>query len=190
MRPGSLRDSALKIVSMSAVEIPGRESIDQRVVRRQAARLAEQRRLVAHQVDDFLEVRREQFEVIRLLGLDPKHLGARGGLGEPRNQRRRRCNGVIALAAHLAQIGERPILELRGPRFRALQQPCHFRCGEQGMVLGFERRQLFAAHIGAAARHHHRGIPAQQRQRAAKRVQAAKFLFQLFVGRGSHETLA
>ena len=54
------------------------------------------------------------------------------------------------------------------------------------MVLGLERRQLLAAHIGAAARHHHRGIPAQQRQRAAKGMQAAKFLFQLLVGRQSH----
>jgi hypothetical protein len=57
------------------------------------------------------------------------------------------------------------------------------------VVLGFQRRQLFAANIRAAARHHHRGIPAQQRQRAAKRMQAAKLLFQLFVRRGCHETL-
>jgi hypothetical protein len=44
------------------------------------------------------------------------------------------------------------------------------------MVLGLEGGQLFAAHIRAAARHHHRRVPTQQRQCAAKRVQAAKFL--------------
>ena len=125
---------------------------------------------------------RQQLEVIGLLGLDPKHLGARGSLCETRDQRRRSRDGVIALAAHLVQIGERPILQLRRARLRALQQARNLGCGEQGVVLGLERRQLLAAHVGAAARHHHRSVPAQQGERAAKRMQAAKFLFQLLVG--------
>ena len=168
----------------------GREAVDQGVVRRQTARLAEQCGLVAHQMDHLFQMRRKQFEVVGLLGLDPKHFGARRRLGEPRNQRRRSGDGVVALPAHLAQIGERPILHLRGARLGALEQPRHFRRREQGVMLGLQRRQLLAAHIGTAARHHHRGIPAQQRQRAAKCVQAAKLLFQLFVRRGGHETLA
>jgi len=106
---------------------------------------------------------RQQFEVIRLLGLDPEHLGARGGLGQARDQRRRSRNRMVALAAHLVQIGERPVFQLRGARFGALQQARHFRGGEQGVVFGLERRQLLAAHIGAAARHHHGRVPAQQR---------------------------
>jgi len=44
-------------------------------------------------------------------------------------------------------------------------------------MLGLERRQLLAAYIGAATGHHHRRIPAQQRQRAAKRMESAKLLF-------------
>ena len=141
-------------------------------------------------MNHLFQMRREQFEVVGLLGLDPKNLGARGGFGETRNQRWRGCNGVVALPAHLAQIGEGPILHLRGSRLRALEQPRHFRRGQQGVVLGFKRRQLFASDIGTAARHHHRCVPAQQRQCAAKRVQAAKLLFQLLVRRGGHETLA
>ena len=45
---------------------PGREFVHQRVVGREIERLAEQRRLVAHQRDHFLEVRREQFELVLL----------------------------------------------------------------------------------------------------------------------------
>ena len=32
---------------------------------------------------------------------------------------------MVALATHLAQVGERPVLELRGSRLGALQQPRH-----------------------------------------------------------------
>ncbi len=163
-----------------------RKSVHQRVVGRQPPRLPEQRRLVAHQAHHFLQMGREQFEVIGLLGLDPIHLGARRGLGEARDERRRGRNRMVALAAHLVQIGERPILQLGGARLCALQQARHFRRGEQGVMLGLERRQLLATHIGAAARHHHRGIPAQQRQRTAKCMQTAKLLFQLLVGRDGH----
>jgi hypothetical protein len=88
---------------------------------------------------------------------------------------------MVALAAHFPQIRARPILQLGGSRLGALDQPRHLRRREQGMVLGFERRKLLAAHIGAAARHHHRCVPSQQRQSAAKGMEAAKLLFQLFV---------
>jgi hypothetical protein len=90
-----------------------RETVHQRIVGREPARLPEQRRLVAHQVHDLLQMGREQLEVIGLARLHPEHLGARGGLGQARNQRRRRRNRMVALAAHLAQVGERPILQLR-----------------------------------------------------------------------------
>ena len=94
-----------------------------------------------------------------------------------------RRDRVIALTAHLAQVRRLPVL-----------QPWAFACArsssrviagrEQRVVFGLERRQLLAADIGAAARHHHRGIPAQQRQRAAERVQAPEFLLELLVRRG------
>ena len=182
-----MRDKRLE----NRVDIRGRDTrrkrIDQGVVGREPAGLTEQRRLVAHQMHDLFEVRREQFEVIGLARLDPEDLGARGRLRQARDQRRRRRDGVVALPAHLAQIRERPILELRGPGLGALQQTRHLRRREQGVVFGLERRQLLAAHIGAAARHHHRRVPTQQRQRAAKRMQSTKFLFQLFVGSECHD---
>jgi hypothetical protein len=68
---------------------------------------------------------------------------------------------VIALPAHLAQIGQRPILELRRAGLGPFQQARHLGRGEQGVVLGLERRQLLPAHIGAPARHHHRRVPTQ-----------------------------
>ena len=54
------------------------------------------------------------------------------------------------------------------------------------MVLDLDGGELLAAHVGAAARHHHGGIPAQQRQRAAEGVQALPLLFELFVGGEGH----
>ena len=108
-------------------------------------------------------MRRKYFEIIGLAGLDPEDFGPRRGLGEARDQRRWRRDGVVALAAHLAQIGERPVLELGGARLGPLQEPRHLGGGEQSMSLGLERRQLVAANVRAAARHHHRRIPAQQR---------------------------
>ena len=44
--------------------MPGRELVDQRIVGRQTQRLPEQRRLVAHQVHDLLQVRGEQLEAV------------------------------------------------------------------------------------------------------------------------------
>ena len=53
-----------------AVDIRGRdtrrERVDQRVVGREPARLAQERRLVAHQLDDFFEVRRENLKSLAL----------------------------------------------------------------------------------------------------------------------------
>ena len=70
----------------------------------------------------------------------------------------------------------------RGTRLGALQEPCHLGCGQQGVMLGLEGRQLLPAHVGAASGHHHGRVPAQQRERAAEGVQAMKFLLELFVG--------
>jgi hypothetical protein len=168
----------------------GRECVDQGIVGRQAARLSEQRRLIAHQGHHLFQVRGEQFEIVGLARLDPEEFRPRRRLRQARDQGRRSRNGMVALPAHLAQVGERPILELRRAGLGALQQPGNLRGGEQGMVFGLERGQLLAAHVGAAARHHHRRVPAQQGQCTAKRVQAAKFLFQLVVGSQCHDQRA
>ena len=98
----------------------------------------------------------------------------------------RRRDRVVALAAHLAQVGELPVLELRLVGLRALDQPRHLRRRQQRVAFGLERGQLLAAHVGAAARHHHGRIPAQQARRAAEGVQAAEFLLELLVGSLCH----
>jgi hypothetical protein len=53
---------------------------------------------------------------------------------------------------------------------------------EKESLLGLDGGQLLAAHIGAAARHHHGGIPAQQRQCTAKGMQTLPLLFELLYG--------
>ena len=89
---------------------------------------------------------------------------------------------MIALAAHLAQVGELPVGKALGVRLRAIEEPRDARRGQKGVVFGFKRGALFTAQVGAATRHHHRGVPAQERERTAKSVQALELLFELFVG--------
>ncbi len=93
MSPGSLRDRALKIVSISAVEMPGVNASTNASYGRQAAGLAQQRRLVAHQVDHLFQVRGEQLEIVGLARLDPEDFGARGALA-----RRAIKDGGVAMA--------------------------------------------------------------------------------------------
>ncbi len=159
----------------------GAEFVDQRIVGGQAERLRKHRGLVARERDDLLEVRREQREAVLLLGFEPAHLGQRGGLRQPGDQRQRRRDGVVALAAHFAQVGELPVLELRLVRLRALDQPRHLRRCEQRVAFRLEHRQLFATHVGAAARHHHGGVPTEHAGGAPEGVQPAELLFELLV---------
>src|SRR5256885_13865341 len=69
----------------------------------------------------------------------------------------------------------------RPPRSPLFPYPPLFRS-----VLGLQRRELLAAHVGAAARHHDRRVPAQQRQSTAEGMKAPELLFELLVGRGRH----
>jgi len=50
------------------------------------------------------------------------------------------------------------------------------------MVLGLESRELFTSNVGAATRHHYRGIPSQQRESAAEGVKPFELLFELLIG--------
>ena len=121
IRLGRRRDEPEQLVDVRAQE-PGAELVDQRVVGREPERLGQHLRLVARQRDDLFEVRREQREVVLLLGLEPARLGERRRPGETRDQRQRRGDRVVALAAHLAQVRELPVLELRPFGLRALDQ--------------------------------------------------------------------
>ncbi len=54
----------------------GAEFIHQRVVRREVQGLAQQRRFVAHQMHDLLQMRRENLELALLTRFQPTRLGA------------------------------------------------------------------------------------------------------------------
>ena len=88
---------------------------------------------------------------------------------------------MIALATHLAQIGNLPVGQALAVGLSAIQQPGNPGCGEQSMVLGLERGELFTSNVGATTRHHHGGIPSQERESAAEGVKAFELLFELLV---------
>ncbi len=162
------------------------EFVHERVVRRQVQGLSQQRRLVAHESQHLFEMRRKYPEVVLLPRFDPAHLGDRGDARQARDERRGRGDGVIALPAHGAQVGHLPVLERRLRRLCPVEQARDLGCGEQRVLLDLDGGELLAAHIGAAARHHYRRVPTQQRQRAAKSVQTLPLLFELSVRRGGH----
>jgi hypothetical protein len=138
-------------------------------------------------VHDLFQVRREVLELAGLARLQPFHLGLRRRLGQARNQRHRCGDGEIALATHLAQVGDLPVLESAGTGLRTVEQPGDFRCRDQCVVFGLERGELFTANIGAAARHHHRGIPAKDGHGSPEGMQAFPFLLELLVGGLGHD---
>src|SRR5256886_12996981 len=59
-------------------------------------------------------------------------------------------------------------LEPLGVRLGAVQEADDARRGKERVMLGLERRKLLAANVGAAARHHHGCVPAQQRESTAR----------------------
>ena len=159
----------------------GTELIDQRIVGREIERLSEQCRLVADQMDDFLEMRSEQFELALLARFEPAGFGARGRLRQARDQSNGSGDRVVALATHLAKIGDLPVDETLAVRLGAIQQARDPRSRQQRVVLGLERRELFAADVCAATRHHDRGIPSEERKRAAEGVKTFELLFELLI---------
>ncbi len=95
-----------------------------------------------------------------------------------------RGDRVVALPAHLAQVRDLPVGEDLDIGLRPVQQTGDARRGEQSVVLGLERGELFAANVRATTRHHHRGIPSQQRKGAAKGMESLELLLELLVRGG------
>ena len=155
--------------------------IDEGVVGREVQRLAEQRRLVPHQHHHLFQVRGEDLEAALGTRLQPMRLSLGGRMRQTRHEIRRRRDGVIALAAHFAQIGDLPVIQTLGIGVRPIQQARDLRCREQRVVFGLQRGQLFAAQRGAATRHHHRCVPVQERNGATEGVEALELLFKLLV---------
>jgi hypothetical protein len=48
-------------------------------------------------------------------------------------------------------------------------------------MLSLERSELFTANVSAATRHHHRGIPSQERKSTAEGVKPFELLFELLI---------
>ena len=88
---------------------------------------------------------------------------------------------MVTLATHFAQIGDLPIDQTLTVRLGAIEKSRDARGGKQRVVLGLERRELFASDVCTATRHHHRGIPPQERKRSAKGMKAFELLFELLI---------
>ncbi len=110
--------------------------------------------------------------------------GAGAGLREARDERRWGGDRVVALAAHLAKVCDLPVREALAVGLSAIQKSGDTGSSEQRVVLGLERGELVSTNIRASARHHHCGIPSEQGQRTAERVETAELLLELFVRRG------
>ena len=88
---------------------------------------------------------------------------------------------MVALAAHLAKIRNLPIDEPLAVRLGAVEESSNSRRGQQRMMLGLERRQLFTSDVCAATRHHDRGIPSQERKRSTEGMKTFELLFELLI---------
>ena len=187
---GRRRESALNIASMSAVVSPGLNSSDERIVGGEVQRLAQEQAALS----------RTRFTTSSRCGAKSSNLpaGAPRASG-PRRARRPWSGGRSASpgwrsrdrAGGASRAGSRPA----SPR-----APAILACARSSsrVMRGAVSRawysvssaaQLLAAHVRAATRHHHGGIPAQQRQRAPEGMEALELLLELYVRRGRHAGL-
>ena len=88
---------------------------------------------------------------------------------------------MVTLTTHFAKIGHLPIDQALAVRLGAIEKARDSRGGEQCVMLGFERRELFASDVGTATRHHHRGIPSQERKCSAEGMKPFELLFELLI---------
>jgi hypothetical protein len=89
---------------------------------------------------------------------------------------------VVALPAHLAKVCDLPVGETLAIGLGSVEQTGDARRGKQSMVLCLESRKLFTSNVGAAARHHDRSVPSQERERAAEGVKPFELLLELLIG--------
>ena len=88
---------------------------------------------------------------------------------------------MVALTTHLAKIGDLPVDQALAVRLGAIQKTGDSRSRQQRVMLGFERRELFASDVCTATRHHDRGIPSQERKRSAEGMKTFELLFELLI---------
>lgn len=88
---------------------------------------------------------------------------------------------MVTLTTHFAKIGHLPIDQTLAVRLGAIEKAGDSRGGQQRVMLGFERRELFTSDVRAATRHHDRSIPTQERKRSAEGMKAFELLFELLI---------
>ena len=139
-------------------------AVEQRVVGLQAQRGAGDARRLANQPDHLLELRRQSGEVGVPARVAPGHLAlrrrARHGLDEGRLERM----GVAVLAAHLAQVGTLPGLEI-GLGLGPGELLAGLGMDQEVVGEALQRRELLATVGGRLPRHDDGRIPVQDRER-------------------------
>ncbi len=88
---------------------------------------------------------------------------------------------MVTLTTHFAKIGHLPIDQTLAVRLGAIEEARDARGGQQRVVLGLERRELFTSDVCTATRHHDRGIPTQERKRSPEGMKAFELLFELLI---------
>ncbi len=169
------------------VDLSGRDAglvaVEERIVGRETECLALRRRLLAGEPHHLLERRAEQSEVGLLARLAPEHLGLRGGAHEGRDQLRGHRGGAPIAAAHLAQIGRLPCVQLAWSRLGLIEEIAGLGADQQLMDDLAQRRHLLGADRVAAPRHHDLMVPLQDSERAAQMRDARKPRLKRAIGR-------
>jgi hypothetical protein len=88
---------------------------------------------------------------------------------------------MVTLPAHLAQVRDLPVRKDLDIGLCPVHETGDAGRGEQSVVFGLERGELFAANVRATTRHHHGGVPPEQRKRASKSMESLELLLELFV---------
>src|SRR5690606_8238443 len=135
----------------------------------------------------FLEGGRKHAEILLLPRFQPANLRTHCGSCQLSDEILGRRERVLALAPHLAQIGQLPLAQTLRVRFGSLEQPRDSRRGKNRMTVCLERGELLTAQRCASARQRHRTIPPQDRGGRTKRVQAPEFVLEVSIRSQRHE---
>ena len=158
------------------------ELVEQCVVERRAERGGLGFADLAHHGQHLGERGQQRLEVLVLAGLAPGHLAGRGGVRARLDEGGGQCAFMHPGAAHLAQVGGAPRIEVVGALFRPPQQLGHV--GRRDHAVGDDAQggELVGAVLAGALGHHGRAIPVQDRTGAMDGAQPGEAAFQLGIG--------
>jgi hypothetical protein len=157
--------------------------VEQRVVGIEAERRRLRLRHLAGEVEHAREVGQQAVEVVRRARLAPAHLADRDRLRIGLDQLGRHGAGMRQLAAHLLDIGALPGIQRRRFRRGGGDQVAGLGRGERLVMHDAQGRDLLAARLDAARRHHRRVVPLEHAHRVAELEQPLEARLRLAVGR-------